>query len=480
MKILFVTWELDPLIKLGGLGDVARTLPASVLDLGHDIRTILPFYKAIRFGKTKKKNISIFEMDFVGKKEKVEIFQVLHPYNHVPVYLVRNKNYLDVAKNTDTFAFFCKAVVEAIMKEKLSFTPEIIHCNDYHTGLIPLLLKLNNLSTKTLLTIHNLAYQGRSGLDILEKLGVEKSNARLFKWEIKSKQVNFLVEGIIHADIINTVSPSYAKEILTEEYGAGVDDILRGKEGRLFGILNGIEVGLRSRHSNSFIAYPYLNNDIAGTTSKHKKIFSWQEGKKLNKILLQKRLKLTVNPNIPLSAFIGRFASSQKGLDILHRMLRRVNLNKMQFVILGTGDKDWEERFQWLSSFYPKSISTNFVFDEKLARLIYAGADFMLIPSKFEPCGLIQMVAMRYGTLPIAHKTGGLKDSIKDNVNGFLFDKYSSYSLEHTLNKAIGIKTGDKERFDKMMREAMSTDFSWIRSAREYVELYQKLLSGQY
>jgi starch synthase len=471
VKILFASWELDPFFKMGGLGDVARSLPAALFRKGVDIRNVLPFYKALNFGRIRRKKMDSFYMQYAGKREKVEIFQVLHPLAEVPVYLFANKRYLEIAKKQDTFAFFNKAICESIKMGKLDFNPDIIHCNDHHTGLIPLLVHQMKLPIKTMYTIHNLFYQGSASCDVLDKLGIDKSTHKFIQWEIKSKQINFMMEGIVHADIVTTVSPTYAREIMTEENGMGLDEILQGKEGRVFGILNGIDLDYHHAMHVIHTRYPYLHKDNAES--------HWESEKKLNKIFLQKKLKLKVNVNIPVLSFIGRFVPSQKGIDIMHRMLTRIDIEHYEIIILGSGNHDWEERFLWLSKFFPKNVSCNFLFDEKLARQIYAASDFILVPSKFEPCGLIQMIAMRSGTLPIAHKTGGLADSVEDGKNGFLFNNYTSYALESAVKRAIGIWHNDRSKYKEMVNNAIHTDFSWDKSAVKYLELYNKLTNGE-
>ncbi len=478
MRVLFAVWECDPLIKVGGLGDVARSLPAALKKLGVDIRIVLPFYKAIRLGRMRKKKIGECVLKYAAKKEKVEIIEIEHPVSKIPVYLLRNRKYLDMINYPDTFAFFDKAIVKIIAQDCLSWTPQIIHCNDLHTGLIPLLLNELTAPIKTVLTIHNLSYQGKASIDVLERLDLDQNKCRLEKWEIASKQVNFLMEGIIHADAVTTVSPTYAKEIMTEEFGAGLEEILRGKEGRVFGILNGIDNSWRNNAHTRYVKYPFMSGEHVLSEKNQSKFYLWEEGKKKNKLFLQRKLGLKVNSLIPMLSFIGRIDPNQKGIDILHKMVRKANLTEYELVILGTGDEGWEERFQWLDRFYPDNVSCNFKFDEKLANQIYAASDFILIPSKYEPCGLIQMIAMFYGTLPIAHRTGGLIDSIKDEVNGFIFDKYTSESLEQKVSQALDIWHHDKPRYRKMVEAAMSSDFSWEKSAREFLSLYEKLISG--
>lgn len=465
MNVLFAVWELDPFIKVGGLGDVARSLPKALGDFGIDIRVIIPFYQALKLGRSKKKLIARYKVKYAEAIQTVEVFHVTHPSIQRPVYILRNKKYLDIPKFPDTYAFFSMAIVVLLAQNILDWKPDIIHCNDLHTGLIPLLVKEHKLPIKTMLTIHNLAYQGKTSLDILGKIGLTKDKCQVVQWEIKSNQINFLLEGIIHADVITTVSPEYSKEILTEKFGEGLEDIVRGKEGRIFGVLNGIDDHWRNKLHIRHVKYPYKGKEN-----------SWEVSKKQNKAFLQKKLRLQINPSIPLFAFIGRFDPWQKGIDILHKMLRSIDVENYEFVILGRGNVDWEERFKWLSTFYPKHINCNFVFSEILANQIYAASDFIVIPSKFEPCGLIQMIAMGYGTLPIAHKTGGLRDSIKPGYNGFLFETYDAKALQDAVEKAVDIWKNHKDTYREMVEHALAADFSWNKSAKEYITLYEQLL----
>lgn len=475
MKVLFAVWELDPFFKMGGLGDVARSLPGALKSLGVDIRVITPYYKVEKMGRNKKQKIADFSFSYAGKNRKVEVWETIHPDTGVISYFLKNKTYLDKPTPVDTWGFFDKAIVELIKDNLLKWRPEIIHVNDRHGGLIPLLLRIEKIPIKTMLTIHNLAYQGKAPIKTITDMGIDPSACRVLEWEIKSRQINFLLEAIIHSDMVTTVSPTYAKEILTEEYGNELNDYLKGKEGRIFGILNGIDIDWRYDAHDRSVRFPY-NGDIEKTVD-GRRYYSWKEGKKLNKLYLQKRLGLKVDENIPLLCFIGRLDPRQKGLDIMHTMLRRNAENmKFEFVILGDGDKDWEERYKWLSTFYPKYISCNFKFDEALAHQMYAGADFIVIPSLYEPCGLIQMIAMLFGTIPIAHKTGGLIDSIKEGRNGFLFSKYTSEALEKTISHAISMWKTDKSNYEEVVENAMHTDFSWTKSAKEYMSLYNNLL----
>lgn len=476
MNVLFVVWENDPFFKLGGLGDIARSLPGALKILGVDIRVVIPYYKVVKMGRNKKTKIGDYSFLYDGRNVKVEIWEALNPYTKVIGYFLKNTKYLDVVSSMETWGFFDKAVAELIKSKILNWVPDIVHINDHHGGLIPLLIKQEKLSIKTMLTIHNLAHQGKAPVDLIQKMGINPALCKALQWEIKSKQINFLQEGIIHADIITTVSPTYAKEIFTEEFGYGLHDILRGKEGLVYGILNGIDIDWRHTTRDPAVKFPY--------GPKEKRIgekieyYDWREGKALDKEFLQKKLGLKVGKHIPMLCFIGRLSEAQKGLDILHRMLRRVDQTKFQFVVLGTGEKEWEERFQWLSTFYPKYISCNFKFDDTLAHQIYAASDFIVIPSRYEPCGLIQMIAMLFGTIPIAHKTGGLKDSIKEGYNGFLFSDYTSEALEKKVVKAVDMWKNEKAAYETMVEHALATNFSWKKNANEYLSLYKKLLEN--
>ncbi|PIU37109.1 hypothetical protein CO005_03445 [Candidatus Roizmanbacteria bacterium CG_4_8_14_3_um_filter_34_9] len=464
MKVLFAVWELAPFFQVGGLGDVAKSLPKSLHRLRVDVRVILPFYKALKLHKLQKKEIKKFTVIYDGKKEEVVIYQIHFLDENIPVYILKNEKWIDIPSR-DTFAFYDLCVYEILKNNHLSWTPEVVHCHDHHAGLIPLLIKHNNLKFKTLLTIHNLNHQGKYSINVIKRTGLDHSKCRVIQWEAKKKQINFLLEGIIHADLVNAVSPTYAKEILTEEYGCGLDEIIRNEGQKISGILNGIDYDSRDPAKDKNISFNYGVDKAI-------------EGKKLNKTFLQEKLGFTISDEIPLIGFIGRFESKQKGLDIMHKMIRRVNLQKFQFVILGQGEVEWEDQFLWLASFYKKNVSYISVFDKRIASQIYAGADFLLVPSKFEPCGLIQMIAMRYGTLPIARATGGLKNSIDDKINGFLFKKYSSFELEKTMKKAVEIWKNDKKKINEMILNAMKKDFTWDKSAREYIKLYNKLVGN--
>jgi len=475
MKILYAVWELDPFIKVGGLGDVARSLPGSLRKHGVDIRIVIPFYTAITLRPLRKYRACVFSFSYAGQEESVTVYRVKHPITGVPVYLLRNVRYLSFPKQVDTFPFFNKAIIEMIKQKCIGWQPQIIHCNDHHTGFIPRLISIEKLPIKTVYTIHNLSHQGLYPLEILDRMGIDPVICQIRPWEIKDRQVNFMLEGLVHADRVTTVSPTYAREIMTEEYGSGMEDHLRKRRSEVIGIINGIDIEFRtSLHTlnvmNSFVT---LNKTDFET---QKKTVGWEHAKRLNKLDIQRTLGLTVNEKLPLFCFVGRFDPKQKGIDILHKMIRRLNLTEYQFIIIGSGNSEWEERFAWLSKFYPRSISCTFQFDEIFVNQVYASADFILVPSKFEPCGLVEMIAMFFGTIPIAHATGGLKDVITDGVDGFLFNEYSSEMLEKALKRAVNVWRDDRPHYRKMVKCALKKEFSWDKSAEKYLEVYRKLI----
>lgn len=477
MKILFATWEMDPYFKKGGLGDVANELPEVLLKLGTDIRVVLPWYLTIKLKKEHLTHIGNIYVTFDGKKERVACYITAHPVSKVPVYLLYHKKYFDQV-TPSCFPFYDMCVVQMTKQPILKWTPDIIHCNDHHTGLIPLLLKLQgNSSIKTILTIHNLMYQGRIDVAVIPKMGISRENFKSIKFTTEKTTINMLMEGIIHADLVTTVSPTYAREIMKKEQGEGLDEVLRGKEGRVFGILNGIRkenfnyrkfLSVRVAKDIKFRNYQNLHDHISG----------WKKAKETDKNALQIKLKLKVTTKIPILSFIGRVAPQQKGIELIYDFLKEKEPLTYQFILLGTGDKVWEEKIKMLEAVYPQMVSCNIVYNNELAHEIYAGSDFLLIPSKFEPCGLIQMLAMYNGTLPIAHKTGGLKDSISDNVNGFLFENYSSVTFSNAVKKAIHVWNSDFKKYSEMVESALESDFSWEKSANKYFDLYHKLVTN--
>ena len=466
MKVLLAASEVAPIIKIGGLGDVIGALPKALEKISVNVDVIVPFFPSAKTEGLQLYKSFDLHVPFANKNNVVEVFKTKLPDSNVDLYLLKNEEYFVAggsnffANNmteTQMFAFFDKAVVEYV-KSSLN-TYDIIHCNDWHTGLVTTMLKdeLGNERPHTLFTIHNLNYQGIGGPALLRDTGIVPGEHPLIDWDLADGALNMMQQGVTSSDYINTVSPSYAKEILTKEFGSGFDDILRSREGRLSGILNGIDYSAQSRSYD---------------------INSVEEGKKEAKKVLFERLKIAPEyKDTPVFSFIGRIDAFQKGLDILFESLREFLKQDAVFILLGTGDKNWEEKLIELSQDRTISdkFSCNITFDIELANLMYAGSNFLVVPSKYEPCGLIQMIAMWYGTLPIVHDVGGLKDTVKNGENGFVFNRYSSQALLASMKEALSVYS--TEKMQKMILTSMKKDFSWEQSAVEYKKLYERILS---
>lgn len=443
MKVLFIASECAPIAKVGGLADVVGSLPKSLKKLGVDISVLIPFYGAI---KLKKEEIKLVLKEaavfFDGKKEKFNLWQTTLPKSKVPVFLIENNKYFkgNVYIETDASSggsateakrFFFLSKVGIKLAETLKI--DILHCHDWHTAIIPFLIKKEKLQLKNLLTIHNLQYQGLYPYQIVNQL----LNTKFIK------DVNCLKEGILNARIITTVSPTYAKEILTKEYGAGLEPVLLKRKEDLHGILNGID-----------------------------KINYSLDKKQADKRKLQKICKLAQNPKVPVIALIGRL-TEQKGFDILNPILDELGKMDLQLIVLAAGYPKYEKELIRAEKKFPDKLSINIKFDAKLAQQIYAGADMFLMPSQFEPCGLGQMIAMSYGTVPIVRAVGGLKDTVTEET-GFLFKNYDAQELLQLIKKALGVYE-NKKTWKQVQINGIKQDFSWDKSAKRYLEIYQKL-----
>ena len=501
MKVLYCSYEVAPFYKKGGLGDVAGSLPKALKKLGVDISVVMPEYKlktpklparrryasSVAGGQNSKTPIKNLKVEFDGREERVGVWESVLPGSEVPIYFLKNERYLneikkDRVESMEQFAFFSKAIVEFNNQQF-----DLVHLNDWHTSLVPLLFKLQQSDQRpaTFLTVHNFAHKGKAPLDFLAKLGISPEDSRALTWDISDQDLEILIQGIIHADLVNTVSPTYAKEVLEPETLGKLSEVLKGKEGRVRGVLNGIDYDVWGPEIDRFIKAHYslkgpTRSLSAGLYTPQSGVFlagrtlDWQEGKRINKLALQKELGLKIDENKPLLAFIGRLAGKQKGLDILYEALIKLLLEKkFQFVLLGTGSKEWEDKFRELDK--SGVMKAKICFDERLAHQIYAASDFILVPSKFEPCGLIQMIAMRYGTLPIVRKTGGLADTVKDGINGFVFEEYSSQALIKSIKLALDVYQREAN-YKQMVEQAMKEDFSWETRAQEYLEFYKEAL----
>ncbi|RJR27990.1 glycogen synthase [candidate division WWE3 bacterium] len=464
MKVLLPASEVAPIIKLGGLGDVVGSLPKALAELGVNVDVIVPFYPFAKVENLKLYKSLELNVPYEGTNVPVEVYKTKLPDSDVDVILLKNHKYFsDYGKKKsvgeiseiDMFSFFDRAVVEYI---KSGFnTYDLIHCNDWHTGMITHLLsdELEKSRPATLFTVHNLLYQGISSADLINDLGIIPGMHPLIDWDIADGDINFMQQGITSSDFVNTVSPTYAKEILTEEYGGSFADILKAREGRLMGILNGID----------YTSFPREFNES-----------NWQEIKPKLKSRLIKEFELDNDGSKPIISFVGRLDPNQKGLDILCEALPNILDQDVNFVLLGDGDDVWKQKLLDISkeTKYKGNLGLKLAFDVELAKSIYSGSDFLVVPSKYEPCGLIQMISMWYGTLPVVRDTGGLKDSVKDGKTGIKFTDYKSESLFDAVKKAKDIFYGPA--MVEMVNAAIREDFSWKKSAMSYSDLYKKVV----
>jgi starch synthase len=472
MKVLLASSEAIPYAKTGGLADVAGSLVNELRSINVNARLIMPMHRGIksRFSPdytghdisvalgSKKYTASLFARD-----KSMIFIECDEFFDRSGIYGTSQGHYDD---NDFRFTFFSKAVLEAC--RTLGFMPDVLHCNDWHTALIPLYIKTiykkEFSSAASLLTIHNLGYQGifpESAMTITG-LGPEMFDPKVMEF---FGQVNLLKAGITSADAISTVSPNYAREILDEGMGFGLDGVLKDRAEDLSGIINGIDYSEWDPCRDEAIPQSYNRKDISGK-------------KKCRNYLVRKCGFKT--GKLPLLSVVGRLAS-QKGLDILLDTAEDIFTYGANLVVLGTGDEDIARRLKSLARKYPQNVSVNLGFDEDLAHLIYAGSDMILIPSRYEPCGLSQMIGMRYGTVPVARSTGGLKDSIEDfnamnkKGNGFLFRDYRASALEECIKRALCVYS-NVEAWNKLVDNCMREDFSWHASAKKYLSLYRRLL----
>jgi len=474
MKILMAASEMVPFAKTGGLADVIGSLPKALQRLGHDVRVVIPNYKQISGGRY----VTDLPVPMDGHLETAIVRQtaIRSGETEVPIYLVNNYRYIyrdyiyGYVDEGERFNFFCKSILA--MLPYLEFRPDVIHCNDWHTGLLPLFLKIRFSgepffeTMATVFTIHNLQYQGRFPRAILKPLGLGDEFFTPEELEFYG-EVNFMKGGLLYADVINTVSPKYAMEIQTPELGEGLDGLLRKRALDLYGIINGIDYEEFNPATDKRIYVNYDENSL--------------ERKKLNKYELQKELGLEVCDR-PLLGIISRLVG-QKGLDLVAETVEPVLAGGAQMVLLGTGEDHLEKTFADLQLRHPGRMSVNLGFNSVLAQKIYAGADIFLMPSRFEPCGLGQLISLAYGTIPVVRATGGLSDTIQDydpstgEGNGFSFSSYSAEALLAAINRAINLYRDDRPAWLNLMRRGMKMDFSWNHSAIKYVQLYEKAVS---
>ena len=481
-RVLLVSAEIVPFAKEGGLADVAGALPKALAEVGVDIRIVMPLYGGIDRDKFEIKplnSVPSFDITMGSETETAEIFHAALPGSDVPVFMIANERFFDrkgVYNDPETgegyddnalrFIFFQKAVIELL--RHLDWAPEVIHCNDFHTGLIPYYVSRGDLPglNATLFSIHNLAYQGVEPPDIMHVAEIPHDKFYpMSAFEFYGK-VNMMKVGIAHSTLINTVSPTYAREIQSSaEFGVGLEGVLRSRASDLSGIVNGIDYTVWNPEIDSLIPHQFSATDL--------------KGKEKNKNELLKRNNLPAKKGrVPVIGIISRLAD-QKGFDILEETLDRIMDLDVQMVVLGTGARQYHEMFEAAAAKYPEKLGVNLAFDNSLAHLIEAGSDMFLMPSRYEPCGLNQLYSLRYGTIPVVRATGGLADTIEDyNPNsgkgtGFSFKEYSSQALFEAVNRAFRL-FADKKPWQALIGNAMTADFSWKSSAAKYLKLYDR------
>ncbi len=457
LKVLFASSEVVPFAKTGGLADVAGSLPIALEELGLDVRVIMPKYASVKVAGKEAT---------MGTGVKVYFIEHDDYFNRKELYGDKFGDYQD---NLDRFVFFCKEALERCKKE--NFRPDIIQCNDWQTALIPVYLNTFYkydpffAKTKVLFTIHNMAYQGLFDKEQFPKMGLDWSLFTINYFEFYGK-VNLMKAGLIYSDAISTVSPTYANEILTKEFGCGLEGVLKTRQDVLSGILNGIDYGVWNPAVDKKIFKKYSVENI--------------EDKYLNKEMLQKESNFKIDRDIPTIGIISRLAD-QKGLDLLAKIIDDLLNMKVQFILLGTGDNKYHVLFEKMAKRHPKNTSINLKFDAVLAQKIYAGCDIFLMPSRYEPCGLGQMISFKYGTVPVVRQTGGLKDSVEEfdlktrKGSGFTFETYKPEYFFNAVKKALQVYN-HKEAWEALVKKIMKLDFSWKASAADYVKLYDNIL----
>lgn len=477
-KVLFAASECVPFIKTGGLADVVGSLPKCFDKKEYDVRVILPKYMCIDSKwKDQMQYVNHFYMDLCWRRQYVGIMEM--EYEGVKFYFIDNEYYFagpkpygDMRYDLEKFAFFSRAVLSAL--PIIDFKPDIIHCHDWQTGLIPVYLKdsfsygefYNGI--KSIMTIHNLKFQGVWDIDTIKDI------AGLSDYYFTSDKLkdydngNYLKGGIVYADMVTTVSDTYAEEIKTPFYGEGLDGLMRARSNCLRGIVNGIDYDEYNPETDEYIIHHYSKDNF-------------RKEKIKNKTALQKELGLEVNPKKMMIGLVSRL-TDQKGLDLIACVMDELCQDAVQFVILGTGEERYENMFRHFDWKYGKDVSANIYYSEELSHKIYAACDAFIMPSLFEPCGLSQLMSLRYGTIPIVRETGGLKDTVEpyneyeNTGTGFSFTNYNAHEMMGTVRYAEHIYYDKKRDWNKMIDRAMNSDFSWTASARKYEQLYKDLL----
>lgn len=476
-KILYTAAECTPFIKTGGLGAVVGSLPKQLKARGYDVRIAIPAYECIdeKWKKQMKTVVSLpVSLGWRNQMVTVKTFE----YEGVPCYFLENNFYFcgnspysDMWLDIEKFSFFSKAVLE--MLSYLEFEPDVIHCHDWQTSLVPVYLKrmyghdpfYQNI--KTVFTLHNMKFQGMTSIDHLKDVAGLPDDLFTYDKLEYYNSANMLKGGIVFADKVTTVSQTYAEEIKQPEYGEGLDELLRCRSNDLCGIVNGIDYQIYSPSQDEYIKYHYNAK-------------TFRKGKKKNKVMMQNKAGLPVKNDAFTCCMISRL-TDQKGFDLLGNVMDQLLEHNVQLYILGGGEKCYEDMFRYFAEKYPDKISANFEYTDEMAKLLYAGCDATLMPSRFEPCGLSQLMALRYGTVPVVRLTGGLKDTVKiynkkyHTGTGFGFEEYNSEALLATMEEAINLFENEKSEWEAMVERGMNENYSWTTSCKEYEKLYESL-----
>ncbi|CAG7648689.1 glycogen synthase GlgA [Paenibacillus allorhizosphaerae] len=475
MKVLFAASEAVPVVKTGGLADVIGSLPKELAKLGVDVRVILPKYEDIpHHFKERMEPVTDFELQLGWRKLycgvlKLEMGGIIFYFIDNEFYFGRKGCY-GYGDDAERFAFFCRAVLDSM--QYLDFIPDVIHCHDWQAGMIPVLHRAHfsylpaYAHIRTVMTVHNLKYQGVFAKEQFQDffaLGEEHFSG--YALELHGG-ASFMKGGLLYSDFITTVSPTYAEEIQTPYYGEYLDGLLRSQQHRLQGIINGLDYEAFDPMTDAHVEIHYRDSLAK---------------KQLNKLKLQERLGLPVSKEIPLIALVTRLVD-QKGIALIDRVVAELMALDAQWVVLGTGEPQFEQLFRWAADQYPDKLSANISFDEALARQIYAGSDLFLMPSLFEPCGIGQLIAMRYRSVPIVRETGGLKDTVAPyneatgEGTGFSFTNYNGHDMLHTIQRAVRLYH-EPAVWDNLVANMKKKDFSWRKSAQQYADLYDRLVT---
>ena len=479
MNVLFVSAECAPFAKTGGLGDVSAALPRYLGARGHDVRVVIPFYARVREKhRGFRPVLEDLSVQLGAKRVVFSVFEANLPDSRVPVYFVhcpalygRKSIYTSDPDEHLRFAVLQWAALKIC--QFLRFSPDVVHCNDWQTALLPLMLRTvfqwDRLfaRTRTVLTLHNVAHQGSFGAHVVPDTGLAEASDKLHQDQLAEGRVNFLLTGIMYADVVTTVSPTYAREIQTPEHGVGLDSFLRARSDVLFGILNGIDEDVWSPERDTLIPARFSADDLSG--------------KERCKQALTSKFGLPYHPRAPIFGIVSRLAW-QKGFDLMSEVLPHVLArHDAQVIVLGQGEPRYEDLFSRLAHAMPHKVAFYRGFSENLAHLIEAGSDFFLMPSRYEPCGLNQMYSLRYGTPPIVHQTGGLADTVKlwrgpgSGGTGIVFTHFDAKGLLWAMEYALEI-FGDRARFRELQRNGMREDLGWDHRVGQYEDLYRQLI----